>query len=139
MSTPPLSALLTGFFVRYLVAERNVSRHTIAAYRDGLKLLLQFAATRCRRPIEQLTLEDFSASMVLDFLNDLEITRHNTPRTRNARLAALQTFFRYVVTHEPALAGQCDRILAQSSTKAIHSALGCLSEQELGPVMRAAP
>jgi integrase/recombinase XerD len=135
VSTPPLSALLTGFFLRYLVTERNVSRHTIAAYRDGLKLLLQFTATRCRRQIEQLTLDDFSASTVLDFLNDLEVTRHNTPRTRNARLAALQTFFRYVVTHEPALASQCDPILALSSKKAIHPVLGYLTEQELGHVL----
>lgn len=135
MSTPPLSALLTGFFLRYLVAERNVSPHTIAAYRDALKLLLQFAAARCRRPIEQLTIDDFTTSMVLDFLNHLEVSRHNTPRTRNARLAALQTFFRYIVTHEPALASWCDPILALPSKKAVHPVLGYLSEQELGHVL----
>jgi integrase/recombinase XerD len=73
---------------------------------------------------------------MLDFLNHLEATRHNTPRTRNARLAALQTFFRYVVTHEPALASRCDPILALSSKKAIHPVLGYLTEPELGHLLK---
>jgi integrase/recombinase XerD len=135
MSIPSLSTLLTSFFLRYLVTERNVSPNTIAAYRDALKLLLQFVAVRARRPIEQLTIDDFTTTTMLDFLNDLEVTRHNTPRTRNARLAALQTFFRYIVSHEPALASRCDPILALPSKKAVHPVLGYLTEQELAHLL----
>jgi site-specific recombinase XerD len=135
MNAPALATLLTGFFLRYLPAERNVSPHTIAAYRDAVKLLLQFVTARCRRPIEQLTIDDLTASVVLDFLNDLETCRGNSPRTRNARLAALQTFFRYVATREPALASRCDPVLVLPSKKAVRPVLGYLSEQELGHLL----
>lgn len=131
MNLPALSTLVTDFFLRHLAAERNVSPHTTTAYRDALKLFLRFSAERCHRTIDQLTFNDLTASVVLDFLTDLETRRHNTPRTRNARLAALQTFFRYVVAREPALASLCHAVVAIPSKKAIRPMLGYLSEQEL--------
>ena len=96
MNAPTLATLLSAFFLRYLAAERGVSSHTTASYRDAVKLLLQFAATRCRRSVDKLAIEDLTGPLVLDFLTDLESNRGNTTRTRNARLAAIQTFFRYV-------------------------------------------
>src|ERR1022692_717008 len=66
-----------------------------------MKLLLQFAAARCRRSVDQLGIEDLTAPVVLEFLADLETSRGNTIRTRNSRLAAVQTFFRYVAGREP--------------------------------------
>jgi site-specific recombinase XerD len=135
MSLPALSTLVTGFFLRHLAVERNVSPHTTAAYRDALKLFLRFAAERCRRPTDRLTMDDLTAPVVLEFLADLETRRGNTPRTRNARLAALQTFFRYVATREPALASQCDPVLAIPGKKAMRPVLGYLSEQELGHLL----
>jgi site-specific recombinase XerD len=115
-----------------LAAERNVSPHTTTAYRDAPKLLLRFTADRCRRTIDQLTIQNLNAAVILEFLTDLETRRHNTPRTRNARLAALQTFFRYVATREPALASACQPVFAIPSKKAIRPLLGYLSAQELG-------
>jgi integrase family protein with SAM-like domain len=132
MSLPTLSTLVTDFFVRHLAAERNVSPHTTAAYRDALKLLLRFTADHCHRTIDQLTIHDLTAAIVLEFLADLETRRHNTPRTRNARLAALQTFFRYVAAREPALASLCQPVFAIPSKKVLRPLLGYLSEQELG-------
>lgn len=132
MSLPPLSTLVTDFFLRHLAAERNVSPHTTTAYRDALKLFLRFTADHCHRTIDQLTINDLTASVVLDFLADLETGRGNTPRTRNARLAALQTFFRYVAAREPALASACQPVFAISSKKSLRPILGYLSEQELG-------
>jgi integrase/recombinase XerD len=132
MSVPTLPTLLSAFFLRYLAVERGVSPHTTTSYRDAMKLLLQFAAARCRHSVDQLVIEDLTAPLVLDFLADLETSRGNTIRTRNARLAAVQTFFRYVAGREPALAAPCSPVLAIPAKKALRPLLGYLSEQELG-------
>ena len=83
--THDLAPFVTAFFVRHLPAERNASPHTIAAYRDALKLLLRFVATSLHRSAAALHVEDLTPDRVLQFLADLETTRRNTIRTRNAR------------------------------------------------------
>jgi site-specific recombinase XerD len=135
MNIPTLANLLSAFFVRYLAAERGVSPHTIASYRDSIKLLLKFAASQCGRVVDRLCMEDLNAPLVLDFLADLEINRGNATRTRNARLAAIQCFFRYVMGREPALAALCNRVLAIPAKKAIRPVLGYLNEQELDQIL----
>jgi site-specific recombinase XerD len=100
-----------------------------------MKLLLQFAAVRCRRFVDQLSIDDLTAPLVLDFLANLETNRGNTIRTRNARLAAVQTFFRFVAGREPALAALCSPVLAIPAKKALRPVLGHLSEQELGHLL----
>lgn len=124
MRLPPFANLLSSFFLRYLAVERGVSPHTTTSYRDSMKLLLQYAAGRCKRSVDQLAIEDFNAPLVLDFLAHLEVSRTNTTRTRNARLAAVQTFFRYVAGQEPALASLCSPILAIPAKKALRPLLG---------------
>lgn len=91
MSTHDLAPLVTGFFVRHLPVERNASPHTLAAYRDTLKLLLRFIAESTTRPAATLQVEDLTPDRLLQFLAALETTRHNTIRTRNARLAAIHS------------------------------------------------
>jgi integrase/recombinase XerC len=135
MNLPTLPTLLSAFFLRYLAVERGVSPHTSMSYRDAIKLLLQFTAARCRRSVDQLVIEDLTAPMVLDFLADLETSRGNTIRTRNSRLAAVQTFFRYVAGREPALAATCSPVLSVPAKKALRPLLGYLSEQELGHLL----
>jgi site-specific recombinase XerD len=135
MKVPPLATLLSTFFLRYLALERGVSPHTSSSYRDAMKLLLHFSATRCRRSVDQLVIEDLSAPVVLDFLAHLENSRANTVRTRNARLAAVQTFFRYVAGREPSLAALCSPVLAIPAKKSLRPVLGYLSEQELGHIL----
>jgi site-specific recombinase XerD len=100
-----------------------------------MKLLLQYSATRCRCSVDLLVIEDLAAPLVLDFLTDLETGRGNAIRTRNARLAAVQTFFRYVAGREPALAAVCSPVLAIPAKKALHPVMGYLSEQELGHLL----
>jgi site-specific recombinase XerD len=100
-----------------------------------MKLLLQFAAERCRRSVDQLVIEDLTAPVVLEFLADLETSRGNTIRTRHSRLAAVQTFFRYLAGREPALAATCSPVLAVPAKKALRPLLGYLSEQELGHLL----
>lgn len=135
MNAPTLASLLSAFFVRYLASERGVSQHTIVSYRDSIKLLLKFAAAQCKRPVDQLSVEDLTASLVLNFLTDLETNRGNTTRTRNSRLAAIHSFFRYVAGREPALAALCSPVLAIPVKKAIHPVLGYLNEQELDQIL----
>jgi site-specific recombinase XerD len=80
-------------------------------------------------------MEDLNAQLVLDFLADLETSRANTIRTRNARLAAVQTFFRFVAGREPSLAALCSPVLAIPAKKALRPVLGYLSEQELAHLL----
>ncbi len=131
MTTHNLAPFVTAFFVRHLPAERNASPHTIAAYRDTFKLLLRFLTDAARRPAATGQVEDLTPDRILQFLTALETTRHNTIRTRNARLAAIHSFFRYVLDTEPALAVLCQRILAIPIKKAPHPNLGYLNDLEL--------
>ena len=75
MKVPPLATLLSTFFLRYLAVERGVSSHTSTSYRDAIKLLLRFSATRCKRSVDQLVIEDLNAPVVLEFLSHLETSR----------------------------------------------------------------
>lgn len=135
MKPPDLHGLVTSFFVRYLAAERNMSPHTIASYRDALKLLLRFAAEIGRRKIDKLEIRDLSSETVLRFLEHLERTRENSARTRNARLAAIHSFFRYVMTTAPELATPCQRVLAIPFRRTKRRALGYLTDQELAHLL----
>jgi integrase/recombinase XerD len=104
-------SLLQSFFDR-LLRQRQASPHTIAGYRDCFRLLLQFAKERLGKMPSQLRIEDLDAPFIGLFLDNLKRTRKNSARTRNARLGAVHSFFRYVALEEPAHALHCQRILA---------------------------
>lgn len=135
MSAPDFARLVTGFFVPHLSAERNVSRHTAVAYRDALKFLLRFTADFHARPLARLGLDDLTPEVILAFLAHLETARGNTARTRNARLAAIHSFFRYVLDREPALAALCHRVLAIPPKQAPRPLLGHLTAEELAHLL----
>ena len=107
----PLGRCLVRFFQEYLPALRGLSRHTIHSYRDGLVLFLQFAARDAGRPVEALDIADVTADRVERFLTSLETERHNGVATRNARLAALHTFVRFVVADHPEHIEALQRVL----------------------------
>jgi len=107
-----LARALRGFFADHLPRVRGSSPHTALSYRDSLVLLLRFVATQRKRSVNRLDLTDLGPAAVLDFLEDLERTRHNLVATRNVRLAAIHAFFRYCATTEPALVEHCQRVLA---------------------------
>lgn len=92
---------IRAFFEQHLATERGLSTHTVFAYRDALKLFLQFAAQHHRKSCLDLVVEDLSAEVVRQFLAHLERARKNSVRTRNARLAALHSFFRYLAASDP--------------------------------------
>jgi site-specific recombinase XerD len=111
-AAPNLSLRIQVFFSDYLRAQRGLSPHTVLSYRDTFKLFLTFAAKRARKKVADLTFGNVGPETVLAFLEDLERSRKNSARTRNTRLAALHTFFRYVAAHEPQLLEVCQRISA---------------------------
>lgn len=137
MTTTPasLATLVTAFFTQHLAAERDASAHTIKSYRDAFRLLLVFLADQRGRTVARLTMEDLDPPRILAFLDYLEQERGNAARTRNARLAAIHSFFSYVVAREPAFAAQAQRVLAIPFKKAPGRLLGYLSEDEVRAVL----
>ncbi|MGA9207232.1 MAG: site-specific integrase, partial [Terriglobales bacterium] len=95
MTTNDFPALLESFFTQRLIAQRNASPHTVAAYRDAFRLLVQFAQKRLGRLPSQLNLKDLNAPFLGKFLDELETGRANGLRSRNLRLTAIRSFFRY--------------------------------------------
>src|SRR6266540_3125085 len=107
-----LAPLLEAFFSERLQRQRRASPHTIAAYRDAFRLLLGFAEKHIGKAPSTLLLADIDAPLVGAFLDHLEKERGNSIRTRNARLAAIHSFFRFAAGREPAHAGLIQRVLA---------------------------
>lgn len=103
--------LLETFFTDWLMRQRRLSSNTIAAYRDTFRLLLRFAQCRLGKPPARLDLADLDAKLIGAFLNHLETERHNSVRTRNARLAAIHSFFKFVAVDQPQQAEGIQRIL----------------------------
>jgi len=112
MSTPTFPILLERFFTQRLMQQRQASAHTIASYRDTFRLLLKFMQKRLRKAPCALSLEDVDAPIVIDFLDEIEKVRKVAPRTRNLRLTAIHSFFRYLAFEAPAHAAQIQRVLA---------------------------
>lgn len=129
---------LTQQFFGSLRIQRNVSPHTLAAYRDTFRLFLRFLAKREGIAIDQLTLDMFTPDAVLAFLEHLEQGRGNTIRTRNARLAAIHAFARFAVAQKAPdflVAGQ--RILAIPCKRTVKPVLGFMSRPEIEAVLAA--
>lgn len=107
-----LAPILQAFFTERLQRQRQVSQHTLAAYRDCFRILLAFAKKQLGKAPSELLLADFDATFVADFLDHLERDRRNSPRTRNARLAAIRSFFRFAASREPEYSALIQRVLA---------------------------
>ena len=117
-----LAPLLEGFFTKRLLAQRRASPHTIASYRDSFRLLLKYAEKRLGRAPSELKLDDLHAPFVASFLDELEGRRGNGARTRNIRLAAIYSFFRYAALEVPEHSALIQRVLAiprKRSTRAL--------------------
>jgi site-specific recombinase XerD len=125
-----VAGLLEAFFTERLHHQRAASPNTIAAYRDTFRLLLGFAQEQLRKPPSALPLAEFDAKLVVAFLHHLEKQRKNTVRTRNARLAAIHSFFRFVALQEPAFSATCQRVLAIPTKKAERKLVTSLDRAE---------
>jgi site-specific recombinase XerD len=131
------AALLQRFFAERLIEQQNASPRTVAAYRDTFRLLLGYAERERGKPPARLTLEDFDATLILDFLAHLEIERHNTVRSRNARLAAVRAFVHYVALQCPPALLLTQQILAIPMKRFEKPLLGYLSRDEIQAVLAA--
>jgi len=112
MTSPHFPALLEAFFTDRLIAQRRASPHTVASYRDTFRLLLQFVQKDLGKPPSSLAMGDLTVTLVGAFLNDLEKSRANASRSRNVRLTAIRSFFRYAALECPEHSGQIQRVLA---------------------------
>lgn len=120
-ATPSLLGLVQSFFQEHLDQARGASPHTTRAYRDTLRLFFEYLAGQRRCGVERLALADITSQRVLDFLMDLERRRGNQTATRNCRLAALRSWVKHLLRHDPAHADQYARILALPAKRAPHT------------------
>jgi site-specific recombinase XerD len=131
-----LPLLVQRFFTEHLRAQRNLSAHTIAAYRDTFRLLLRFLAQHRRVKIEQLSFLHFSPDNILAFLDHLEGSRKNSPRTRNCRLAAIRAFARYALSFaEPDSFAHAHRILSIPAKLSARPMFGYFTREEIEHIL----
>ncbi|MBI3847656.1 MAG: site-specific integrase [Planctomycetes bacterium] len=132
------SGLLEGFFTDRLVRQRRASPYTIASYRDTFRLLLRFAHDRLKKAPAALDLPDLDAPLIGAFLDHIEKDRGVTARSRNVRLAAIRSFFRYVALQEPKHSAVTQRVLAMPNKRFDRRPIGFLTRPEI-EAMLAAP
>jgi integrase len=137
MTTANLPPLLQRFFTDRLQSQLDASPHTIGSYRDTFRLLLVFASERLGRAPSNLRVEDLSTVLLGAFLEHLEHARANTPKTRNTRLAALRSFFRFVAFAEPACSLQCQQVLAMPTKRHERRPVEFLTEEETAALVAA--
>jgi integrase/recombinase XerD len=132
-----LAPTLQAFFTDRLARQRQASGHTIAAYRDALKLLLAFAEQQTGKPPSHLDIADLDAPLIGAFLNHLETGRGNSARTRNARLAAIHSLFRYAALRHPEDAAVIARVLAIPPKRFDKALITYLTEEEITALLAA--
>jgi site-specific recombinase XerD len=138
VKTYPLPIYVQRFFTERLANQLRASPNTVASYRDSFRLLLGFAAERLGRGPTDLQVADLDAGLVGDFLSHVEGSRLNGARTRNVRLSAIRSFFKYVALNEPQLLHHCQRILAMPSKRYEKRTIDYLTRPEI-EAMVAAP
>jgi integrase/recombinase XerD len=126
---------LESYFAGRLVSQRQASARTISAYRDMWRLLLHFACQRSGKAASKLDFGDLDAPAIASFLSHLEDERGNTVRTRNTRLAAIHSFFRYSALVHPEHAGLIQRVLAIPAKRCDRADISFLSPAEIDALL----
>ena len=136
---PPatLAVLLEGFFTQRLMNQKQASPHTLRSYRDTFRLLLRFAQQCLNKSPSCLAFEEIDAPLVTSFLEDLETSRGITARSRNLRLTAIRSFFRYAAYEEPSRSSQIQRVLAMPSKRYTRSLIHFLDRSEIQALLAA--
>lgn len=130
-------SLLERFFTQRLMSQRQVSPNTIASYRDTFRLLVQFAHRRLEKSPSDLSFSDMDVDLIEAFLDDLESSRGIKARTRNLRLSAIRSFFRYAAYLEPAHAAQIQQVLAIPAKRHDRRLVGFLTRVEVDALVAA--
>jgi site-specific recombinase XerD len=132
-----LAPTLQAFFTERLIGQRQASEHTIAAYRSSMRLLLRFAAERTAKQPSKLDIADLDAPLIGAFLDHLEHERGCSPRTRNARLAAIRSLFRFAALRHPEHAATIERVLAIPQKRFERALVTFLTEEEVDALLAA--
>jgi site-specific recombinase XerD len=137
MKTYPLPIYVQRFFSERLNTQLAASPNTVASYRDTFRLLLKYASVQLGREPTRLQVADIDADLVGGFLSFVETTRANSARSRNTRLSAIRSFFKYVALQEPQLLHHCQRILAMPSKRHEKRAVNYLKRAEIEALIAA--
>jgi site-specific recombinase XerD len=132
-----LAPTLQAFFCDRLITQRDASPRTVAAYRDTLKLLLRFASEQTGKQPCRLDFADLDAQLIGAFLNHLEHERGNSPRTRNARLAAIHSLYRYAALRHPEHADTIGRVIEIPSKRHERAMISYLDKPEITALLKA--
>ena len=132
-----LGNLIQDFFYRHLIQQYQASQLTVTSYRDAFRLLFRFIEERLHKSIEQITLIDMDVTLVLSFLEHLELERNNSVRSRNARLAAIKSFLHYAVLQEPYALSTIQQVLAIPMKRFEQPMLDFLSLKEVEMIIEA--
>jgi site-specific recombinase XerD len=132
-----LAPLLERFFTQRLMQQRQASPHTISSYRDTFRQFLIFTQQRLHQPPSRLTVEQIDAPLIVAFLDELEKQRGLTVRSRNLRLTAIHSFFRYAAFELPTHAAQIQRVLAIPSKRFARTLVSFLSRPEVDALLAA--
>jgi integrase/recombinase XerD len=138
MKRYPLPIYVQRFFTERLATQLHASPNTVASYRDTFRLLLRYAAERLKHEPTQLQIADIDTDLIGSFLTFVETMRGNGARSRNTRLSAIRSFFRYVAGNEPQLLHQCQQVLAMPSKRYEKRTIDFLTRAELEALIRAA-
>lgn len=134
---PSFPTLVQDFFCQRLMAQGNASPRTVISYRDTFRLLLRYCEEKTGTSAALLTLGHLTASLILGFLDHLEKTRGNSVRSRNARLAAIRSFFHYAAHRDPISLPLIGQVLAIPMKRFDRPLLDFLSREEVEAVLRA--
>ena len=137
MTTPSFPSLLQRFFTCRLMQQRQASPHTISSYRDSFRLLLQFARKRLGVAPQKLTFEQIDAPLITAFLEDMQTSRGISAGSRNLRLTAIRSFFRYASFELPSHAAQIQRVLAIPNKRFTRTQIGFLTRDEVDALLLA--
>ena len=132
-----LAPALQAWFTERLITQRNSSPETIAAYRDAFKLLLRFAHEQTGKQPFELDIDDLDAPLIGAFLTHLEADRGNGPRTRNARLGAIHSFYRYCALEHPEHAHTIARVMAIPTKRYERNTVSYLDRDEIAALLAA--
>lgn len=132
-----LAPTLQAWFTERLMTQRQASPHTIAGYRDTMRLLLGFASADLGKPPSKLQIDDLDAGLITRFLTHLETERGNSARTRNARLAAIHSLYRYAAFRHPEHAAVIERVLAIPTKRFDRALVNYLTKEEAGALINA--
>jgi site-specific recombinase XerD len=134
---PSFPALLERFFTQRLIQQRRASPHTISSYRDTFRQFLKFAEERLHKPPSRLDFQEIDAPLVVTFLDSLEKQQGLSVRSRNLRLTAIHSFFRYTAFELPTHSAQIQRVLAIPSKRFTRTLVEFLTRSEVDALLAA--